>query len=61
MGHGHMPVQPLTVVFSVSPQVQANKKPDPWATAGIAMTLGVQSVTFHGKSRSYVFCLLALC
>lgn len=55
MGHGHMPVRPLTIAFSVSSQVQANNKPDPRATAGVAMILGVQSVTFHGKSRSCVF------
>ena len=61
MGHVHMPVQTLTIALSVNSQVQANNKPDPWATAGVAMILGVQSITFHGESRSCVFCLLALC
>lgn len=52
MGH----VQPLTVNVSVSPQVQANKKPDPWATAGTAMALVVQSPSM-GKVGAMCFAL----
>lgn len=61
MEHGHMPVQPLTIAFSLSSQMQADYKPDPWAAAGKVMLLGVRSINFHGKSRSGVCCLLALC
>lgn len=43
MGHGHVPVQPLIIAFSVSSQMQSDGKPDPWATSGKVVLLGAQS------------------